>query len=336
MSKPVNVLVIVHGMSPHPEPKSPFQLYENFWQDLLQEEPQIAQIFRESYIGVEWGQELPLNPSIASYQIRTDQRLTRAQNFVNERVCYDKVIKDPHPNNISMPMFGGDGMDFPLLTPLVRKLVVGLRESIITRGFGDVIYYSSEDGEREVRRAVYGQVLEKLEPYYEREDIRLHLIGHSLGATLNHDFLFGLFARNHEPGFCEKQFGQDGQRFEKWRKKAQKKELKLGSLSSTASQLPLFVMRKQKLVDMLAEKKLLDPIHIGIEKVNQLKWKIFYDVDDLLGFCTRSLYDAPDEIREYQVDCGDNPGDAHNGYWKNKTVIKETAKLLMSNAAGHE
>ncbi|MDJ0620260.1 MAG: hypothetical protein QNJ63_26570 [Calothrix sp. MO_192.B10] len=335
MSTPVNVLVIIHGMNPHPAPKSPFQLYQEFWDALLQEEPKLSEVFPESFIGVEWGQELPINPTIPSYQIRPDQRLTRAQNFVNQRVCYDEVVRDTHPCNVPMPMFGNQGMDFPLLTPLVRRLVVGLRESIITRGFGDVIYYSSEDGEREVRKAVYGQVLKKLEPYHEATDVRLHLIGHSLGVTLSHDFLFGLFARNHQPGFCEEHFGEDGKRFEKWRQKAQRKELKLGSLSSTASQLPLFVMRKQKLVDMLAENKLLDPSHIGIERVNQVKWKVFYDVDDLLGFCTRRLYNAPDEIMEYQVDCGDNPGDAHNGYWKNKRVIKETANLLMMNAAGH-
>ncbi|MDJ0674368.1 MAG: hypothetical protein QNJ36_03030 [Calothrix sp. MO_167.B42] len=330
MSTPVNILVIIHGMVPHPEPKSPFKLYQEFWDALLEEEPELSQVFPESFIGVEWGQELPINFSIPSSEIRNDQRLTRAQNFVNQRIRYDEVVQDSHPNNIIQDM------DFPILTPLVRKLVVGLRESIITRGCGDVIYYSSEDGEREVRRAVYGQVLEKLEPYHEAKDVRLHLMGHSLGVTLTHDFLFGLFAPNHQPGFCEKDFGEDGKRFEKWRQKAQKKELKLGSLSSTASQIPMFVMRKQKLVDMLAENKLLDPSNIGIEHTNQVKWKLFYDVDDILGFCTRRLYNAPDEIREYQVDCGDNPGDAHNGYWKNKTVIKQTANLLMSNAAGHD
>ncbi|WP_088240467.1 hypothetical protein [Calothrix rhizosoleniae] len=329
MTTPVNVLIIIHGMSPHAEPTSPFKLYQEFWEALLKEKPELSRVFPESFIGVEWGQELPINLTIPSEQIRTDQRLTRAQNFVNERVCYDKVVKDPHPNNITQ------GMDFPLLTPLVRRLVVGLRESIITRGFGDVIYYSSEDGEREVRRAVYGQVLEKLELYHEAKDVRLHLIGHSLGVALTHDFLFGLFAPNHQPGFCEKDFGLDGKRFEQWRQKAQRKELKLGSLSSTASQLPMFAMRKQKLVDFLAENKLLDPSYIGIEPTNQVKWKVFYDIDDLLGFCTRRLYDAPEQIMEYQVDCGDNPGDAHNGYWKNKTVIKETADLLFSNADGH-
>ena len=86
----------------------------------------------------------------------------------------------------------------------------------------DIIYYSSKDGEREEHRSVYGQVLEKLEPYYEREDARLYLIGYSLGVTLTHDFLFGLFTHNHHPGFHEKSFGEPGQPFEEWRRKAQK------------------------------------------------------------------------------------------------------------------
>lgn len=260
--------------------------------------------------------------------------MTRAQNFINERIAYDKLVKDPDPNNITMTLFSKSGIDFPVLTPLVRQLVVVLRESIITRGIGDVLYYCSAQGECIVRRSVYKQVLEKLDPYLESEEVRLHLIGQSLGVTITHDFLYGLFNPNkqYKPGFYEQGEEVDVKRFERWRQKAQTKQLKLGSLTSTASQLPLFSMRNQVLVNRLANEQLIDARDIGIIDSNQIQWQLFYDVDDLLGFGTRRLYNCGNAIGEYQVDSGDNPGDAHTSYWKNSVVAEKTAQLLLLNA----
>lgn len=335
----VNILVMIHGMIPDLEKKSHFDNYNNFSNDLQQEQPQLTQLFESGFthpdgknnlkfIGVEWGHE-PFN---SQGTLRDDQKLTRAQKFINKRVNYDKLLRVPEPNNITLNLFG----DFPNLTPVVRNLVVSLRESIVTRGFGDVIYYSSSEGECRVRRTVYGQVLEQLDDYLDKPEVRIHLIGQSLGVTLTHDFLYGLFNRdeNYQPDFVEKHQGsdEDVERFKKWREKAQNEELKLGSLTSTASQLPLFVMRKQKLVDLLSEGKFLKAADIGIVERNQVKWKLFYDVDDLIGFASRRLYDTDDAIMDIQVDSGDNPGEAHNRYWINKTVIKQTADLLLKNA----
>ncbi|MDJ0737727.1 MAG: hypothetical protein QNJ47_27345 [Nostocaceae cyanobacterium] len=330
MSTPVNVLVMIHGMTLDPEPRSAFSQYQELWDGLLKEAPNLSDVFPQGFIGVEWGQELPTPSQPPLEQLRDDQKLTRAQNFLNERISYDKVVRDSHPNNISLSIFG----DVPLLSPLIRSLVVGLRESAVIHGFSDVIYYCSADGETRVRKAVYGQVLKQLDSCLDESDVRIHLIGQSLGVTLTHDFLYGLFAPHHSPGFC-KQLDEDDpdkERFQKWRDKAQTGELKVGSLTSTASQLPLFMMRKQKLVNLLAANKLLDTSSIGINNGDGIKWKIFYDVDDLLGFCTRRLYNSPDAIMELQVDSGDNPDHAHNGYWTNKKVIAEIAKLLLENA----
>lgn len=335
----INVLVMIHGMSPEPEPRSPFDSqgklwgYNEFWHNLRQEQSQLTNLFPQDFIGVEWGQELPQSPVASVAQLREDQRLTRAQNFVNDRVAYDNLVKDPHPNNVTLSLFSGRGADIPMLTPMVRALVVGLRESIVTRGLGDVIYYTSEQGECYVRQTVYHQVLEKLVQYEKEPDIRIHLIAQSLGVTLTHDFLYGLFAPNHEPGFYKQTNKQDKERFELWRQKRKDGQLKLGSLTSTASQLPLFMMRKQELVDRLAKGELIDAKDIGIEDSSKVKWQLFYDVDDLLGFGTRRLYNTANAIKEYQVDTGDNPGDTHTGYWQNRTVIKRTAQLLYENAS---
>ena len=76
-----------------------------------------------------------------------------------------------------MDLFGRDwkmGFDVPTLL-ILRNLIVGLRETIVTRGLGDVIYYVSADGEERVRKRVYHQVLSKLHPYLDKPDVRLHL-----------------------------------------------------------------------------------------------------------------------------------------------------------------
>jgi hypothetical protein len=330
---PINVLVMMHGMIPDENPRSPFDSngkywgYNQFFQSLMEKQPQLKTIF-ESFIGVEWGHELP------GIDLREDHRLTRAQNFINQRVAYDNIVKDPDPNNVTMSLFKGTGIDFPVLTPMVRWLIVGLRESIVTRGLGDVLYYCSAEGEAQVRKNVYKQVFNGLETYRDRADIRLHLIGQSLGVTLTHDFLFGLFNPdpNYQPGFLEQGDAEDKTRFEFWRSKAHDRELKLGSLTSTASQLPLFSMRSQNLVDRLANQQLIDATNIGVLDADRIQWQLFYDVDDLLGFGTRRLYNCGRAIKEYQVDTGDNPADAHTAYWNNDFVAAKTAELLLENS----
>jgi hypothetical protein len=99
-----------------------------------------------------------------------------------------------------------------------------------------------------------------------------------------------------------------------------------------ASQLPLFVMRKQSLVDQLAAGQVLDPSAIGVVANGQTQWLIVYDVDDPLGFATRELYGDHPEMRQVQVDAGDTPIRAHTAYWSNKLVIREAAQLIATRA----
>jgi hypothetical protein len=338
----VNVLVMIHGMIPDSHPKSPFNSssdgkylgYNDFFDALIEKQQGLKAIFPNRFIGVEWGQELPGEGSQAANNLRADHQLTRAQNFINTRIAYDNIVKDPDPNNVTMSLFRGSGIDFPSLTPMVRWLVVGLRESIVTRGLGDVLYYCSAEGECYVRKTVYKQVLQQLDPYLNESEVRLHLIGQSLGVTLTHDFLYGLFnpEPGYLPGFIDQGEAEDIERFNLWREKAQTKQLQLGSLTSAASQLPLFSMRRQELVNRLANEQLIDAKNIGVLDSERIQWQLFYDVDDLLGFGTRRLYNCDRAIKEYQVDTGDNPADAHTAYWNNEFVTEKTAELLLINS----
>jgi hypothetical protein len=366
----VNIFVMVHGMVPDEKPRDPLTtpeepqgflknlfddrkivIYQEFWNKLLARQPKLVDVFEKfkykvsdeqehefPFIGVQWLHELPAATKPPVDTLFDDQKLTRAQNFINERIAHETLLKVAEKNNYVMQLFGldrGMGYDAPTLL-FLRHLFVMLRETIITRGLGDVVYYCSPDGEQRVRKRVYGQVLSQLHPYLNEPHVRLHLWGQSLGVTLAHDFLFGLFYHKdprYQPGFYEQARNEaDKDDFRAWREKARKGELRLGSLTSTASQLPILLLRNQAVVNKFADEKLLDATDIGIQDINRVQWNIFYDVDDLLGFGTRRLYNCNQAIQEFQVDTGDNPGNAHTNYWKNSVVIEKTARLLYESA----
>lgn len=330
-SAPVDVLVLIHGMVPDREPSSRQPVYDAFWAALKESKPQLDERIKK-VVCVEWGHELPTDGSAGRDQ-RNDHRLTRAQSYIHGRVAYDVIQQTPGPNNIIMS--GVLGSDYS--PPGIHYLAKEVREKVALFGLGDVVYYCSTDGEKQVRSVVYDQVLDALDQYKEARNVRLHLFAHSLGVTIAHDFLYGLFAPDITPSFATSSPGSSPEErdsadcYARWRRKAQDKQLKLGSLATAASQLPLLVMRKQALVDRLFREERLDPSVIGIEG-DQVKWKVFYDIDDLLGFATRGLYRPDELIMDIQVDVGTLPSAAHTGYWTNSTVIEETADLICSNS----
>jgi hypothetical protein len=95
--------------------------------------------------------------------------------------------------------------------------------------------------------------------------------------------------------------------------------------------LPLMMMRKQKLVDRLADGGRLDPQVLGVPLAGPVKWKLFYDVDDILAFPARGLYERSTTIEEFQVDTNWRPDLSHGAYWTNATVLREMVDLIRSN-----
>lgn len=334
----VQVFIMIHGMNPALGPSSPFQVYETFWQDLVKANPALKEAVHRR-IGVEWGHELSKGPdpfaaawtdaASAAETLRGDQKLTRAQEIVSGLTSYLRIQETPDSNN---HVRRGWNMDWSFV-PFLRGIVMNLRTELVLRGMGDVVYYCSAEGERRVRRAVYDQILSRLEDYSAEKAVRLHLAGHSLGVTVAHDFLYGLFAPGHEPDFLKEEQGDAAalERYRKWRAKAQAGELSLGSFSASASQIPLFIFRKQSLIDLLTQGRKLDSSALGVREQTKIQWKFFYDVDDLLGFACRSLYEPAGAIMDYQVDTGDMPEDAHTGYWREEEVVRETAALILDN-----
>ena len=340
-----NVLVIIHGMVPDRVPISPFDQYEKFWRGLVACQRSLGN-FIQKRIGVQWGHPMPecFDLSTAGNwgyapcaSRRDDEKIFRVQETIDRQTAYEAVKASTEPNDVLLAdNRKGEGLWWGILSRVtLRKQIVQLREETLLRGVGDVVYYIAE--EARVRAVVYDQVLRGLDEFLARDDVvvRLHVVGHSLGVALTHDFLFGLFNGLKEPDFVSEESVSPETRakFQAWRTRARQDSptLALGSLTSMASQLPLFVMRKQGMIDILYGGGSLNPLDIGVQPDGAIHWKLFYEVDDRLGYATRRLDSPRDAIRDFEVAFSAHPSEAHTGYWNDPLVWKETALLMLSN-----
>ena len=326
-----NILVLIHGMTTGTAAGNHQADYDSLWNGLRQQQPALQNAFA-AQLRVEWGHR---PPNVAPQDLREDQKIMDAENTIHAKVSYEEVKKDNSPQN---HLLGSGSEIFSKL--VTRRVTDPIKETVLLLGATDVFYYCAPDGEAAIRFAVYSQVLQGLEAYRGVADVRLHIIGHSLGVTVAHDFLFGLFAPDDAltggvPGFLANTQATDAdkERYAHWRGQAQLGQLRLGSFTTTAGQLPLTLMRKQTLVNRLAAGNTIDPTVLGIPVTGPVKWRMFYDVDDVLGFPARRLYDPMPTIEEFQVDTDGRPDLAHSKYWTNSTVLQKIAELLEGNLA---
>jgi hypothetical protein len=313
-----HVLVLIHGITPEPKPDVKSQYQELVKAVQGAELPLAAPICQ-----VTWG----LHDTEG--QPRPDQYLTAAEQFVGSLVQESAL----HGGQELSAGLRGHDWGVPLLRSAIRRV----RESVVLYGLSDAIYYASVDGEAAVRDAVFSQVFDKLEASQDGQ-IELHIVAHSLGVAVAHDFLYALFG-TRDPAFPSPADGGEVPLTDrtralqaKWRREAMEGRLKLGTFISFASQLPLFVMRKQALVEQLARHEKLDPSVIGIDKSrDSVQWAIFYDSDELLGFATRPLYQTTKAIVDIHMDSGLEPLSAHLGYWHRPAIIERCLDVLRAN-----
>lgn len=310
-----HVLVLIHGITPEKDPHVREQ-----YRELLAAVERAQLPVEKPICQVSWG--VPGDDGTVGSE---DQYLTPAEAFVGSLVA-DKSLREVERA----------GVDWGI--PGLRWGIREVRESVVLYGLSDAIYYAAPEGEKLVRDAVFNQVFAKLEAS-EDSVVQLHIVAHSLGVTVAHDFLYALFGAQRDPLYPAPTQGgeiklQDANHLlqNKWRELAAAGRLKLGSFVSFASQLPLFVMRKQALVKRLAERQKLDPGVIGIEKArDHVQWAIFYDSDELLGFATRALYEDTPAIVDINVNSGVDPYHAHVGYWRKPAIIRQTIQILRDN-----
>jgi hypothetical protein len=326
---PADILIFMHGMTTQEGTRDPRGHYDRIWKALVREQPDLATRF-DATIYTEWGQEIAGNgPGDPALGKRDDRKLSAAQAHMIE-ATRDKRLTSGERLDVTR-------FDVPLLGPVRWLMDRFIREPVMQRGLPDVAYYMSPEGEGYVRDAVYPQVLTKLAPFVDEPQTRLHIIAESLGVTVAHDFLFALFNPDpYVPGYVRQSEPPPSQAeaLLHWRGRANRGELVLGSFIATASQLPMTLLRKQSIVERFYPQppRQLDPSVIGIAG-DEVRWLLFYDVDDLLAYPTRHLYSPRDAIEEVQVDSSDLPHRAHVNYWAQQEVVRRAADQLIRSTS---
>ena len=335
-----NVLILIHGMVTERDASDHRIGYAELMDNLALFNVRPSDF--DAVIGIEWGHEQITDPPRPLAELREDERLTRAEASLHDRISQEAVKSQPSPYNHLLGSLG----DGPV-SLATRGLTRQVKDAVMLYGITDAIYYASKDGEDAIRSTVYSQALKGMDPFTDSEGVRLFVIAHSLGVTVAHDFLFGLFAPHHTPDFAQPEsdpdatqpgkldaaavYRGDKDRYLFWREAAQGGEgrppLTLGAFITAGGQLGLMTMRKQTLIDRLAAGENLDPADIGVGHDGSVRWLNFYDVDDVLGFPSRQLYGDYPTIVDYQVNTG-NLGNAHTHYWTDDLVGSLIAELL--------
>jgi len=319
-----HLLVLIHGITTDEQPQVTAQ-----YGRLVQAVKQANLPLSGPICQVHWG-----FPAPGQGAERPDQYLSLAEAVVGRR------LREDRPDGEQQRMPGGSSFDVGIW-PL-RQSIEHIRRSVVQLGLSDAIYYTSSEGEQAVRNSVFEQVFSGLGDQVGGGPVVMHIVAHSLGVTVAHDFLYALFGRKYDEDYPQKGVTPDPHplhdrnqaREEHWRGEAEAGRLKLGTFISFASQLPLFVLRKQALVKRIANGERLDPRVIGVDPTrDSLQWAILYDADDPLGFRTRALYESTPAIADIRVGSGLGPQSAHLGYWLQSDIVDRCVAMLKANIA---
>lgn len=340
-----NILILCHGMTLAKEVKNHDELYKTFSKTIFSQVSGLRSRFEKPCL-IEYGHKTEDKLSKA---LKNHEKLLDAEIHIEKKISHKIVSEALTTANIPLPFpvnIAGDGS---------KRVLRFIRDDLFTHGLTDALYYASSDGESAIRNAIYTKVLDSLKEFKNDKDIRLHVVAHSLGATVMFDFLYGLFAPvenycknkdnnvpcDHEecqPDFYLENIDTDlkeyAELYKEFRKQAKiensERNLSLASFSIFGGQLPFFFMRKQALVDKFAntEDNLLDASVIGMPDNGPVVWKIFYDANDPLGYPVKGLFKENTAIQEFHVNSSWKFWKSHDAYWDNKVVVKEIAKLL--------
>ncbi|MEW6283647.1 MAG: hypothetical protein AB1758_33860 [Candidatus Eremiobacterota bacterium] len=332
-----NFLIFVHGIMLEEHPPLGRVQYRTLWEAVTASHPGLLDRFRDDdRVEVEWGK-------FVRDTIEPDQWINLAQEHLARMLDPDEVRKSPGPNNLILPPRPGSLPNLPW-----DSLAGPLRQVLFVRGLGDVFYYCGTDGQIAVQLSVFGQILQAMEIYRHKPDVKLRLfvVAHSVGVAIAYDFLTGLFGHLGErhngqeppvPPFVSspllaKKREIPVERFEYWRQNAVDR-LELGGVASLGSSLPLLMLRNQQVVDTLATGRHLQADEIGIAPDTiEIVWKNFYDASDIMALPIRPAYGNPAALQDVQVRSGDDPW-ATGAYWGCPDVQSHVAELLTRRSA---
>jgi hypothetical protein len=296
----LEVPVFIHGITPEAAPQSHAPLFRRFLERLnaalaARDKPALS----ENAVIVEWGWEVSNG---------ADRVLAAAERVLAARVfdAYPAPSRLPHP---------------------VQSICDSIRLYFL-RGFADLVYYASPDGQRALRENVFdvigARVTEIQETSGERAPrVSLTFLTHSAGAVIGHDFLIRLF----EP----KGHGFFGWGLNKARKLARKQALRARRFFTLGSPLAPFILRDDAVVARFKDNGFLDVEPLGLRPGDGLagpRWLNIWDRDDIFSYPVARLYGdggPTATVVDRLVNLGGTFPGVHRKYWESEEVINALA-----------
>ncbi|MBI3929612.1 MAG: hypothetical protein HY319_28985 [Armatimonadetes bacterium] len=330
-----DVIVFIHGMMLEEQPPLGRTQYEKLWSGILEIHADLAERVDDGdLVFVEWGKFM-------GPQREPDQWVNFAEEFIARAVDPAELRKHPGRNNMVLPILG----ETPLSALAWKALAAPLRQVLLVRGMGDIVYYCGEDGRMAVQLAVFRQIFRILERHRQTPDtkVRLHLISHSMGGAIANDLLHGLFSHTggrlreqpelkRPPSLVNSELLQDrtshvAERFMFWREAAGER-LEVGSVVTMGCPLPLMLLRSQRMVEAFGTGNVLSADEIGLPSdSSEILWKNFYDADDVFAFPVRPLFGEHPAIQDVETRAGPDCW-SHAAYWGSRDVQEKVGRLL--------
>ena len=250
-------------------------------------------------MGDEDPQTTEYDPFIANVQALLRARGVQADSVKFHCIDYSHIAGGDQwaVFNKSFPKFAGSRPSPFQIIPFLRYFM--------TFYVGDVIAYSSPDGENSIREYVFG----KLDEIIRTKAPSFSIIAHSLGSVVAYDYLFNLF-------------GKDGNQA---RKVGEGVTPRLVSFFTMGSPIGLFLLRKKGLL----EPGILKKNPIGLDKTRGC-WCNLYDKQDVIAYPLQGLF--PEVAKDVVVQTGNLIVNSHMNYWLKKDVARKIVGRLLKPA----
>lgn len=228
-------------------------------------------------------------------KVLADRKIDFDRTITLHRIYYTEVVKDAKWSvfHRAFPEYRGT------IPPKFDKQI-GFGRYFLTVFLGDVVAYSSTQGERILRNHVYRQ----LDRILSKGTKSVSILAHSLGSIIAYDYLFD-------------------KRLQTGRRGQGRGRPHVKHFFTTGSPIALFLLRKTNVkINIAALVK--DPI--GLHRTTG-SWLNFWNHQDVLAYPLERFF--PGIVTDHLVDTGSLIFNSHLGYWHNRQVAEAVADTLV-------
>jgi hypothetical protein len=187
---------------------------------------------------------------------------------------------------------------------------IGFARHFMTFYIGDVVIYSSPEGENLIRAYVFNE----LDGIIRDHSATFSVVAHSLGSVIAYDYLYNVFGKEES----------------KRRRVREDHRQQLRHFFTFGSPIGLFLLRRTDLFgdgtnDNSPARLLSNPIGLNRETG---RWLNFYDNQDILACPLKNFF--PGIVEDVNVQTGNLVYNSHVKYWRSREMVQKIVRCIMS------